>query len=291
MFSVVIPLYNKEDYIGKTIQSVLHQTYSEFEIIVVNDSSTDRSLKVVESFKDSRIKIYTIPNGGVSIARNYGIQKATHEIIAFLDSDDVWEENYLYSINELILRFPNAGLYASAYSAVCKGKVLYTNRIKNLPTYSLLKDYFETSFNFGLSINITSATCLKREIATRMSMFRESIKRGEDIDVWLRVALKYPVAFCNKSLMRYTVDSPTSLSRNYTQNKDDFPYLEWLQYKSASPYFRKYVILAIYISAKNSFYAKDYINCFMLLKKVWRIELFSKGIKRLYLLIVSFLKK
>lgn len=62
MFSVVIPLYNKEDYIGKTIQSVLHQTYSEFEIIVVNDSSTDRSLKVVESFKDSRIKIYTIPN-------------------------------------------------------------------------------------------------------------------------------------------------------------------------------------------------------------------------------------
>ena len=98
MFSVVIPLYNKEDYIGKTIQSVLHQTYSEFEIIVVNDSSTDRSLKVVESFKDSRIKIYTIPNGGVSIARNYGIQKATHEIIALLDSDDVWEDNYLYSI-------------------------------------------------------------------------------------------------------------------------------------------------------------------------------------------------
>lgn len=76
--------------------------------------------------------------------------------------------------------------------------------------------------------------------------------------------------------MRYTVDSPTSLSRNYTQNKDDFPYLEWLQYRSASPYFRKYVILAIYISAKNSFYAKDYINCFMLLKKFGVLNCFQR---------------
>ena len=84
LFSVVIPLYNKRDYIKETIESVLLQTYTDFEIIAVNDSSTDDSLAIVQSFNDSRIRIYTKPNGGVSDTRNYGLKKALGEYICFL---------------------------------------------------------------------------------------------------------------------------------------------------------------------------------------------------------------
>ena len=86
VFSIIIPLYNKEKYIQNTIESALHQTFTDFEIIVVNDGSTDSSLAIVEQIEDSRIKIFSTKNGGVSKARNYGIEKAQSDLIAFLDS-------------------------------------------------------------------------------------------------------------------------------------------------------------------------------------------------------------
>ena len=91
MFSVIIPLYNKQSFIRQTIRSVLRQTYTNFEIIIVNDSSTDNSLLIANQFHDPRIHLYTIPNGGVSLARNYGISMAQGEMLAFLDADDCWE--------------------------------------------------------------------------------------------------------------------------------------------------------------------------------------------------------
>ena len=108
LFSVVIPLYNKRDYIKETIESVLLQTYTDFEIIVVNDSSTDDSLAIVQSFNDSRIRIYTKPNGGVSDTRNYGLKKALGEYICFLDADDLWTSEYLYNLHCIILKYPFA---------------------------------------------------------------------------------------------------------------------------------------------------------------------------------------
>jgi len=91
MFSVVIPLYNKERSVKNTIESVLNQTFQDFEVIVVNDGSTDNSLEVVKSFNDERIRIINQKNSGVSSARNRGIKEAKYEWIAFLDADDLWE--------------------------------------------------------------------------------------------------------------------------------------------------------------------------------------------------------
>ena len=93
MFSVVIPLYNKELSIINTIQSVLDQTFQNFEIVVVNDGSTDRSVEMVEQFNDPRIRIINKSNGGVSSARNRGIQEAKYELVAFLDADDFGSQN------------------------------------------------------------------------------------------------------------------------------------------------------------------------------------------------------
>ena len=95
MFSVVIPLYNKQDCIRNTVQSVLNQTFPDFEINIVDDGSTDRSLESARQFDDPRIRVFSKPNGGVSSARNYGIRQSRKKYIAFLDADDLWYPDYL----------------------------------------------------------------------------------------------------------------------------------------------------------------------------------------------------
>ena len=114
-FSVVIPLYNKENHIQKTLNSVLSQSFTDFEIIIINDGSTDNSLDKVQEIKDSRINIYTTPNHGVSKARNTGILKSNSQYICFLDADDFWYENHLSQMKRLLDSFPECGLFATSY--------------------------------------------------------------------------------------------------------------------------------------------------------------------------------
>ena len=108
MFSIIIPLYNKAEYIVETIKSVLNQSFTDFEVIIVDDASTDGSLHLAEKIKDSRIRIFTKANEGVSAARNFGISKATRPILAFLDADDKWEPDYLKIVLQMIKTYPDA---------------------------------------------------------------------------------------------------------------------------------------------------------------------------------------
>ena len=116
MISVVVPLYNKKSSIKSTIESVLAQTYKDFELIVVDDGSTDGSADVVKSFDDNRIRLISKENGGVSSARNEGIREAKNEFISFLDADDLWDKDFLLEIDKLINDFPEAGILGTSYS-------------------------------------------------------------------------------------------------------------------------------------------------------------------------------
>ena len=113
--SIVIPLYNKEHYIEDTIKSVLAQTYSNWEAIIIDDGSTDASAKIVQSIPDSRIRLYQQANQGVSKARNHGIELATGDYIAFLDADDQWKPNYLETMNLLAEQYSNNFFFCSAH--------------------------------------------------------------------------------------------------------------------------------------------------------------------------------
>lgn len=292
-YSVIIPLYNKESFIKETVMSVINQTYKDFELIIVNDSSTDNSLHIVESIVDDRIIVLTKLNGGVSAARNYGVKHASGEYIAFLDADDIWQHDYLASMKELIDKYPQAGIYASGYTKVDEGSRAEegNNLIGGVPRLYLVDDYFKRSVEYGMSIISSSTVCIRKDILNSISLFREGVCRGEDIDVWLRIALKYPVAFLNESKVTYLVNTGNSLAKNYTTAKDEFPYEEWLNYPSTSIYYIRYVVLVFYIFAKRAYQAKDYETCYRLLTTIVNKDITYKGFKRLYLLLQSLIRK
>ena len=116
-FSVIIPLYNKEKYIKRAVKSALKQTFSDIEIIIIDDSSTDNSVQEVEKIKDPRIRLVhrSRPGPGGYAARNYGIKNAIGEYIAFLDADDEWLSDYLQEIFYLIQKYPQAQSFVSAF--------------------------------------------------------------------------------------------------------------------------------------------------------------------------------
>ncbi|MCD6250960.1 MAG: glycosyltransferase family 2 protein [Psychrobacter sp.] len=191
LFSVIIPLYNKADYISETLESVLAQTYKNFEIIVVDDGSSDNSLAVVKEVTDPRLKIISQKNSGVSAARNNGIAMAIAKWVAFLDADDIWLPNHLQTLRELSKRYPNAGMIATGHKALKREIINVGLQPKEESELKLINYFVEAQNNIG--IIHTSSAAIKREFFNSYEGFK-NYKRGEDLELWARVALNYPVA-------------------------------------------------------------------------------------------------
>lgn len=235
-FSIVTPLYNKALYIEQTIKSVLSQTYTDFELIVINDSSTDNSQEIVESITDPRVQLFTKPNGGVSAARNYGINKASGEVVCFLDADDIWEKNYLMELSQTIDAYPDCGFFCGAYKLF----IDKPTNIVGIHDYSKFDererfevDFFESSVKMFGMLALTSAVSVKKDVLTQMDhWFDESVCRGEDNDMWVRIALKTKTAYNNNPLMLYRSDANDSLmNMNYNFNYS-FKYWRWYSYSN-----------------------------------------------------------
>jgi glycosyltransferase involved in cell wall biosynthesis len=199
LFSVVMPLYNKARFIKRSLDSVLLQTRGAYEIIVVDDGSTDEGPEIVARYSDSRIKLIRQKNSGVSAARNRGIESAEGSHIAFLDADDVWRPNYLEVITALIERYPGAGAYATAYEIIMPDKTVINPKyhaIPPLPWEGLLPSYFRSVM--GIPPVWTCAIAVPKEVFQRVGGFPVGIPIGEDLDMWGRIALAYPIAFSTR---------------------------------------------------------------------------------------------
>lgn len=210
MFSVIIPLYNKELSISNTIQSVLDQTFQNFEIVIVNDGSTDNSVKEVEKFDDKRIRLIHQKNQGVSAARNRGIEEAKYEWIAFLDGDDLWEKEHLEEYTIAIQSAPNLNWVCSGYTSKTKKKEIDNIYSKG----GVLNNVFEDLIN-GLSIH-TSTVCIKKELFDKYPdlYFRVGMNNSEDREVWYKLCCidKHPF-YISKSLSIYDVAVEDSLTK------------------------------------------------------------------------------
>lgn len=206
-FSVIIPLYNKARFIKRALDSVLRQTTGDYEIIVVDDGSTDEGPEAASSYKDRRIKLIRQRNQGVSAARNRGIEEAEANFIAFLDADDLWRPNYLEIIATLIEQCPGAGAYATAYDTIMPdGKVVRPkyHSIPPPPWQGLLSSYFRAAL--GHPPVWTSATTVPKHIFHEVGFFPVGVAIGEDLDMWGRIALRYPIAFSTANGASYFQD-------------------------------------------------------------------------------------
>ncbi|MEQ5635302.1 glycosyltransferase family A protein [Providencia manganoxydans] len=191
--SVVIPLYNKEKFITRAIESIYAQTCKVDEIIVVDDGSTDNSKKIIcEKFP--LVTLITQPNGGVSSARNTGINHSKSEFIAFLDADDFWTPNFISNIKELIQIAPDAYMFCTNYAFLTSEKIIPAN-LKAVPdTPAELKNYFKSCIKANLPIT-SSSVCITKKSLKTIGCFPIGLKMGEDQAVWSQIACLGKVMF------------------------------------------------------------------------------------------------
>lgn len=214
-FSIIVPLYNKAPYVRKALDSIVSQSFKDWECIIVDDGSTDNSAAICEEYLKNKfetlnlkleIRILRQPNSGVAAARNNGVKASCGECVCFLDADDWWEPNYLEEIDRLIQEYPDAGLYATNYVYYKPGKthvaLNFDRGYMNYPEAYLHSDAMPVW---------TGATCMPRKVFDEMGGFPLGIKLGEDFLLWAKTALHYPIAFSEKPLAYYNNDVPASL--------------------------------------------------------------------------------
>ena len=213
MISVVIPLYNKAQSICATLQSVCEQTYTDWECVIINDGSTDKSLEVVQNFVDGldiedwRFKIVTQHNQGVCSARNAGIRDAKGEYIALLDADDQWEPTYLEEQVRMVADFPEAALWGINFAELSEGRLirkLETGLPEGYRGY--VEHYFAMPGRIS-DLYCSSSVVIRREVFDRVGYFDERIRYSEDIDMWYRIIANYPVAFYDRYMVWYFYDA------------------------------------------------------------------------------------
>lgn len=194
LFTVVVPLYNKQPHVKRVINSILNQTIPDFEIIIVNDASTDDSVDEVQKFNDSRIRLLhrTLPGPGGYAARNLGVQEANSEWIAFLDADDEWLPEHLENYTKLIEQFEEVKVLGCGWLTqetentdfntdlyYCKN---HTRGTHTLSFYEYLKAEVD-----GLRPIWSSIACIKKKVLIDVGGFPEGkANRGGDVDTWLR---------------------------------------------------------------------------------------------------------
>lgn len=262
-FSVVIPLYNKEYSINLCINSVLAQSYQNFELIVVDDGSTDDSVKkVLDFYSDEiysgKVKLIEQSNKGVSIARNNGVDAAKHNFICFLDADDEWKPHFLHNMKSLIEDYPKAALYCLQHET----KSFNQLPVKNHSYYKngfrgYVNNFFKASL-FG-SIANSSKVCVEKEAFMSINGFPENQKSGEDLYVWMELARIYKVAFYNNINVRINVTQDES--RVGRDQSIPYPFIYYSQSQNTHKlsHWSKLYLRKIYLAhIKDSLVNKNY---------------------------------
>ncbi|NUO08048.1 MAG: glycosyltransferase [Candidatus Brocadia sp.] len=209
LVSVVLPTYNCANFLPESIGSILLQTYHSYEIIVIDDGSTDNTNEVLNPFMQ-RIKYIKLEqNKGLPIARNTGIRSAQGKYIAFIDADDLWLPEKLQTDMECFNGHPDVGMVYSQHMNIDeKGHVLSGGPLKRLPSGNIFIQLFSQQ-NFVISSSVVA----RKEVFETTGLFDEQLFNCQDWDMWLRIAFYFKVAGINKTLVKYR-HNPRSVSKN-----------------------------------------------------------------------------
>lgn len=265
MFSIIIPLYNKEYSIKDTINSVLSQDFDDFEIVIVNDGSTDNSSKVVERIVDSRIRLIHQKNQGVSAARNRGIKEAKYSWVAFIDGDDLWTTGHLSEILKMMTIFPDAKVYTTSFRY---SDGLYTYKHSRENSIFRIGNYFKEALSEALICTgtvVVDKSCLKT-----IGSFNEKLNRGEDLELWTRLAKNYSIIKSNKETLVYRLEAEnrTGLSKDIERTHVYYINLDSINDVDEMTYYKKSIIRRMFSYLK----ALDFKNFYILRKRHTRIK-------------------
>ena len=260
-FSVIIPLFNKEKFIEATLKSVLNQTFIDFEILIINDGSTDNSATIIEGFDDPRISYFLKENAGVSSARNDGIEKAQSNYISFIDADDYWYPDFLEEMFKIIQNYPQQKAFSAAIEIETSKKVIPAS-------YSIIRtndceivNYFTASTKE--TVICTSCAVFHKSIFEEIGNFDLTVKSGQDTDMWIRIGINHPVVFSWKILARYIYDKNSlSKNKNYLNKKINFSKFE--QQEKTNRRLKKFLDLNRFsLAIKSKLIADDEnFNCY-----------------------------
>ena len=241
-FSIIIPLYNKEKSISKTVESVLNQRYENFELIIVNDGSTDNSFEIAKQFKDKRIKFIDKKNEGVSSARNKGIEMSDFKWICFLDADDIFLPNHLETYVNLIEKYPNYNVFTTHHAQSKK-------YIKSINKDFVVNDFLlENSKSFARTsqpICCVGTVVIYKDCFDEVGSFNLKSTHGEDLEMWYKLSLKYKFVKSYIVTFYYNQLAENRATNNYTKTNIDFMNKKFHSFYSLNLYTSYYVFLNI----------------------------------------------
>lgn len=186
-FSVIIPFYNREKYLGKAVESVLNQSHADWELILVDDGSTDDSLRIATSFADSRVKvIFNSTNSGNAVARNTGWKSANYPWVAYLDSDDWYEPDYLGRMAQAIRSNPNSGFFWTGVRFVQEGANTQKEEFWK-PSKALPSDTFFDQLRIGTNAGV----CFSKSVLEELGGFESRLRASVDREFFLRISPKH----------------------------------------------------------------------------------------------------
>ena len=224
VFSVIIPLYNKAPYVVKAIRSVLSQTFTDYELVIMDDGSSDDSYEVARNAIEGQenCHLYSQKNSGVSMARNNAVSLSHGDFLCFLDADDWWAPTFLEEMKGLTDVFPEAGIFGTNYTIV--NEVQHKTRVAPIGVdQGFERGYINYCQVYSRTLAMpfwTGAVCVPRSVFDEMNGFPIGIKLGEDFLLWLKISLKYKVVFLNKPLSYYNQDVE-SINRGVIQKGYD----------------------------------------------------------------------
>jgi glycosyltransferase involved in cell wall biosynthesis len=251
-FSIIIPLYNKERYVENALQSILKQTITDYEIIIVNDGSTDKSKEIAVKYLSDKIRIIDHDNNkGLSAARNTGIKNAKSDYITFLDADDLWHSKYLETIKNLIFSFPQAHIFATNFDEVYpKTTHKPHNGSEDLPpVFNGVIDFFKINLKQG--IYTPSSVCWHKSVFETIGYYNEKITFSEDLDFNIRANLKFKLAYSTSVQMSYFMETDNQITRSSILDKTLPDYDQYEKYCITVPYLKKYLDFERYVLAKH----------------------------------------